>query len=476
MRAGWISRFEHMKHCWLYAVLAFALAWLPLHADETLSHGRFSTVTLYRPTGEVKSFVLFLSGDGGWNQGVVDMAQALAHDGAMVAGIDVPKLLANLDKDSGACVSPDGDLENLSHYVQGYAKLPTYHTPVLVGYSSGATLAYAMLAQAPTNTFAGGLSLGFCPDLLLHKTPCVGEGLHFKRRKQDGGIDVQPSAKLGNPWIVLNGAQDQVCDVGAAHEFVAQTHNASLVELPKVGHGYSVPRNWMPQFLSAFHSLESETHAALPPPPATLADLPLVEVPAAGQGDAFAVLLSGDGGWAGLDKDVAAALAAQGISVVGLDSLRYFWTARTPDALAADLDRVLRYYTAAWHKSRALLIGYSQGADVLPFAVNRLPASSRSVVERTVMMGPGENASFEFHFTSWLGADSGLPILPEVARLDAGTTLCFYGKDEGDSLCPKVPAGHVQAVQLAGGHHFGGAYDSLARRITAGLDKRTKVG
>ena len=144
-------------------------------------------------------------------------------------------------------------------------------------------------------------------------------------------------------------------------------------------------------------------------------------MPAAGNGDVFAVLLSGDGGWAGLDKDVASALAAQGISVVGLDSLRYFWTARTPDTLAADLDRVLRYYTATWHKSHAVLIGYSQGADVLPFAVNRLPSASRSVVERTVMMGLGENASFEFHFTNWLGADSGLPILPEVARLDAGS-------------------------------------------------------
>ena len=106
---------------------------------------------------------------------------------------------------------------------------------------------------------------------------------------------------------------------------------------------------------------------ALPPPPATLADLPLVEVPATGTGDTFAVLLSGDGGWAGLDQDVAAALSTQGIPVVGLDSLRYFWTPRTPDGLAADTDRMIRYYLAHFVKQRVLLIGYSQGADVLPF-------------------------------------------------------------------------------------------------------------
>jgi type IV secretory pathway VirJ component len=226
----------------------------------------------------------------------------------------------------------------------------------------------------------------------------------------------------------------------------------------------------MPQFLAAFRTLAQDPRAALPPPPATLADLPLVEAPATGASDTFAVLLSGDGGWAGLDKDVAAALAARGIPVVGLDSLRYFWQARTPDALAADLDRVLRYYAAHWHKTHAVLVGYSQGADVLPFAVNRLPAVSRALVERTVMMGLGENASFQFHFTNWLGGDSdGLPILPEVTRLDAGSTLCLYGKSEGDSLCPKVPPGHVQAVVLPGGHHFGGGYDELARRIMAGL-------
>src|SRR5204862_6635940 len=130
--------------------------------------------------------------EGGCTSGVVDRARGWANEGGLFAGVDVPQLLGNIEKDNESCVSPDGDLENLSHFVQSYAALPTYHEPVLVGYSSGATLAYAMLAQAPTNTFAGALSIGFCPDLLLHKPLCGGEGLEFTRRKNDGGIDVQP--------------------------------------------------------------------------------------------------------------------------------------------------------------------------------------------------------------------------------------------------------------------------------------------
>src|SRR5437868_2886035 len=132
-------------------LLSFLLAlWaIPSQAQERISHGRFEDVTLYRPASEVKGFVLFLSGDGGWDDEVERMAKALVAEGVLVAGIDTPQLFDALRKDGADCVLPDGDLENLSHYLQGYARLPTYFTPVLVGYSSGATLAYAMVAQAP---------------------------------------------------------------------------------------------------------------------------------------------------------------------------------------------------------------------------------------------------------------------------------------------------------------------------------------
>ncbi len=71
----------------------------------------------------------------------------------MVTGIDLPKFRASLEADGDQCVFPDGDLENLSHFVQAYMHLPTYLAPMLVGYGAGGTLAYAILAQAPRNTF-----------------------------------------------------------------------------------------------------------------------------------------------------------------------------------------------------------------------------------------------------------------------------------------------------------------------------------
>ena len=55
-------------------------------------------------------------------------------------------------------------------------------------------------------------------------------------------------------------------------------------------------------------------------------DSPVVEVPAqAEQGaDYFVLFLTGDGGWAQLDKELAQHFGAQGINVLGFDSLSYF--------------------------------------------------------------------------------------------------------------------------------------------------------
>src|SRR6186713_3396812 len=52
--------------------------------NETLSHGRFKRVAIYRPVGEVKQFVLFLSGHAGWNGAAALMADVLTDEGAMV--------------------------------------------------------------------------------------------------------------------------------------------------------------------------------------------------------------------------------------------------------------------------------------------------------------------------------------------------------------------------------------------------------
>ena len=438
---------------------------------DALSHGRFKHVEVFRPQGEVKHFALLMSGDGGWSTKLAAIAESLAAGGTMVAGIDTAELFTSLEKDGGSCVTPDGDLENLSHYIQAYYKLPTYFTPILIGHSAGATLAYTTLAQAPPGIFAGAVTLSFCVDLDLRKPLCQTQGLRFKPLAHGAGARLLPPSQLHAPWIALHGTRDHVCPISRARAFIAKTPGAKLIELPGVSHNYSGTQDWLPQFDAAYASIASTQRQTLPVPPASLADLPIVEVeatgtPAEANADSFAVLISGDGGWAGIDKEVAALLAERGVPTAGVDSLRYFWTERTPAGLARDIDRIVRYYAFHWKKKHAILIGYSQGADVLPFAVNRLPAATRELVSLTALIGISDAAAFEFHVANWVGGDSGgLPVQPEMDRLSSSDTLCIYGDDDMDTICPKVSAQHASVVELSGGHHFGGNYQPLAQLI-----------
>jgi type IV secretory pathway VirJ component len=217
-------------------------------------------------------------------------------------------------------------------------------------------------------------------------------------------------------------------------------------------------------FPAAITQLAVAASARATSSPSDLGDLPISEVPAKGSehADTFGVLLSGDGGWAGIDQAVSARLAEHGVPVVGIDSLRYFWTERTPEATAADLDRVIERYQTVWNRPRVLLIGYSQGADVLPFLLNRLSPKTRSAIVSTVALSLSTTATFEFHLSNWVGTPGDRPTLPEVQRLAPGTLSCVYGRDDPDALCRQLDPAAFRSFELPGDHHFDGDYDRVA--------------
>jgi type IV secretory pathway VirJ component len=437
-------------------------------APDRISHGRFQNLAVYAPQGSPQNMVLLLADPGEASAGP-ELALALTRHGAMVAVIDAGKFDEALAADAADCVFPDGDLENLGHFLQAYYHLPIYRAPLLVGYGAGANLAYAALAQAPAQTFAGAITVGFCAETSLRKPLCKAGALQSERTLNQAQRYL-PAPQLDDPWVTLQGLHADRCGVDAIREYTAHMRGAAVVALPELDLGSS--SRWLTPLLAAFDTLAQRTARDVPPrAPVALGNLPVVEVAArtdAPPTDLLAIILSGDGGWAGLDKEVAQALAQHGIPVAGLDSLRYFWSARTPQGLAGDIDRMIRYYVEHFGKRRVLLIGYSQGADVLPFAVNRLAAAGRAHIVLGVLMGMSEHAVFEFHVSNWISNDnSGPATLPEVNRIAGIPILCIYGEGDNDSLCPKLDAAKVRIVKLPGGHHFNGDYAGLAREILA---------
>jgi type IV secretory pathway VirJ component len=222
----------------------------------------FGEVAVYKPAGESRGLALFASGDGGWNLGVLDMAHEAVGLGYWVAGFSTPQLLKALDADDGDCSDADGWMAKLSDAIVREFGLPIDTKPIVIGYSSGATVVYAVLAEDAGHKLGGGVSLGFCPDLLIKKPFCPSRGGLTQQKQQVApfGYVFDKRETVQAPWRILQGEADQVCDPKFAPEFAEGQADSKAVMLPKVGHGFGVPKNWMAQYRDSVREVLEAKH------------------------------------------------------------------------------------------------------------------------------------------------------------------------------------------------------------------------
>lgn len=225
-------------------------------------------------------------------------------------------------------------------------------------------------------------------------------------------------------------------------------------------------------FLACAQITAQQVRSPIPP---DVSDLPLIELPSpAPVSPAFAIMLTGDGGWATLDRKVSAELVAHGVSLVALNTRAYLSQRRTPDQAGADLIRLIRHYQKQWSKDQVLIVGYSRGADIAPFAISRLPADLKARVALVAMLALSNETNFQFHFTDIFvqtHRPSDVRTLPELERLRGMNLLCVYGADEKDSGCRDAPPGLVKGVVRNGGHHFDDNFKAIGDIVLDAMPK-----
>jgi type IV secretory pathway VirJ component len=405
--------------------------------SRALDAGRLGQVRVIMQRGARGGLVYLFTSERGWDAGAEHAARSIAGLGVVVVGVDLPSYLDGLARSDDGCHYLISEIEELSKRIQREEHFAEYRTPILAGFGAGGMLAYAALAQSPAATIAGAAAVD-PTDSVRTKVPLC-EGAKAAHAP-DGGFRYAPDATLPGWWRVDRAA------------------------------GTSPPGEWLVALLK---TSPAETSGAATDH--TVQSLPLVEYPVEHKrASLFAVIYSGDGGWRDLDKEIGEVLAREGVPVVGVDSLRYFWHRKPPATMGEDLAKVVRSYAERWGTSQVVLVGYSFGADILPFAVNRLPADVSQRVRQVSLLGVEPMAAFEFSVAGWFGAASSeeVAVLPELLRMDLRLVQCFYGEDEPDTLCRSPALSAVETIRTSGGHHFGGDYPALARRILDGLDRR----
>jgi type IV secretory pathway VirJ component len=418
-----------------------------------IQHDTFGSVPLLAPSDDPRAFVVYLI-DGELSPERREEAEQIVSQGAAVVPLSTRTTIGRIEASADPntdCYYVLGEFEGLSTTAQRALGSASYRWPVLFGNGiESGTLAYLALAQAPANTAAGAVSIGFEPAFRSRRPLCPGAEA---TAGSVGGFTYRPPAALAGEWVLVAPSEPS----SQTKDFLSIGPNSSL---------QVVSTGSKEQFdigLQAAFDMGS-------PPAAGLSDLPLVELLANTQTTKLAIFLSGDGGWRDLDKTIAEMMSKSGINVVGIDSLRYFWTQKEPAQIAHDLERIIAHYRQRWQARRIALLGYSMGADVIPSAWNKLSEHTRNDVGLIVLIGLEPTATYEISIAGYLGVNAGdeIDIRPDLKTLPASKVMCFFGaeeKDNGDTACTMPELSGATLRERPGGHHFDGNYDAVARDI-----------
>ena len=439
----------------LSALLGAAALAVPGRA-ETIDGGRFGQVHVSAPGGPIRGFMVLFSQLSGWTAVDQQTADALATLDTLIVGVDSGRYVATLAAVPEACHRLFDDVTAISGQLQRERSAGAYFTPIVAGSGDGGRIAEQVLSGAPSNTIDGAISIdpAAAPDPRLQPCPL-------------------------DPKIVHDPGLPGFWSIGTTASLPASL-DALAKALRQAGARVEIQRFGADTAVSAMLLALSQPHLGSHAEDETdVTNLPLIELPAPRASTMLAIVVSGDGGWHDLDQTIARNLQNAGVAVVGIDSLRYFWRKKSPEQTAHDIDRVIRSYTARWHASSVALIGYSFGADVLPFVYNRLPMRVRERVALISLLGFASAADFEIKVTGWLGlppSAAALPEPPEIEKVPPALVQCFYGEDETDTMCPEVTKLAMTVVRTKGGHHFGGDYQYLAHVILNGWRRRLTGG
>jgi type IV secretory pathway VirJ component len=380
-------------------------------------------------------------------------ALALAKEGLIAVSFNYDALRADFAKSppTDECHYVSDALKDLAQAVQRKLGLHRYFFPVIAGRGDGAAFAYAALAQAPVNTLGGAIGIGFKPLLRTDRTYCFDPKLE---PAGDGTFALRREPDLPGPWRAIVPESERQ----STEAFQGTADNVEVL----TAQDDASARQALVESAVRFGRTGERGHS----------ELPVSIIKPEGPVSGLVVIVSGDGGWRDIDKSIGEWLAQRGVAVVGVDSLRYFWSKKSPDEVAADLGLLYDHYGKEFGTSRYALIGYSFGSDIMPDVWPKLPKAVRDRIGLLSLMALGTNADFEVTVGGFIGAPSGesRPLVPLLHQLPLDRTQCIYGREEAEddeTSCTAAELGEAQRIALEGGHHFDGDYSQAAEAIWA---------
>lgn len=178
--------------------------------------------------------------------------------------------------------------------------------------------------------------------------------------------------------------------------------------------------------------------------------------------------VTGDGGWNSFSSALGANFAAKGYPVASLNTKSFFWKKKTPQQVGLAVATMIKNYAQSWNKTKVLLVGYSFGADVLPFVYQNLPQNMKDMVHGLVLLSPSGTTDFEVHLTyAFSGSEPNSAI---TLNSIAGKKITILtGSDEKEFPFTKLSNKNYTHLTLPGGHHYDGDEKIVAEYVLKGI-------
>ena len=203
----------------------------------------------------------------------------------------------------------------------------------------------------------------------------------------------------------------------------------------------------------------------------TAGSLPVKEWTASSHDKPLLFYISGDGGFNKFSVGLCQSLNDKGFDVVALDAKSYFYDKKTPEQTALDIAGYLSKKMNGRANRQIALIGYSFGADVLPFILNRLPKNILDDVEVSFIMASSGSTDFEIHWLDMFGSNKkrSMDVVNEINKTSNQKVIIINGSDDNNLDMNRINLKKYTLAVLPGGHHFDGDTKEIVERIIKNL-------
>lgn len=185
--------------------------------------------------------------------------------------------------------------------------------------------------------------------------------------------------------------------------------------------------------------------------------MPVKVLPGSDTSKPLIFYISGDGGWNKFSNSFLTTMNGKGYPVVGLNAKEYFWHKKDAVITARDMNDLLSVNARQMKADKIIMIGYSFGADVMPFFATRISKDIQSKLKYIVLMSPSGETDFEVHVSELLGIrKAGGDSVPAEINKISCPLLMVFGEKENDFPFSKITIKNYRLSLLPGGHHYDG--------------------